>query len=111
MEPLTREQGTASQSIKLSALMLAAMVYVIISLIGPPRMHLNLVQQSKNRCAEGLALALIMPRARGRPAEAPAGTQRMHERSGTRGLQGLCSWPRQSAEVAPQHQIRLLEPM
>jgi hypothetical protein len=70
MEPLTREQGTTSQSIKLSALMLAAMVYVIISSIEPPRMHLNLVEQSKNRCAGGilaLALALIMPRARGRP--------------------------------------------
>jgi hypothetical protein len=67
MELLAREQGTASQSIKLSALMLAAMVYVFISLIGPPIMHSNLIQQSKHRCAQGIALALIMPRARGRP--------------------------------------------
>jgi hypothetical protein len=50
--------------------MVAAMVYVIISLIGPLRMQLNFVEQSKNHCAGGilaLALALIMPRARGRP--------------------------------------------
>jgi hypothetical protein len=70
MEPLAREQGTASQSIQLSALMVAAMVYGIISLIGPPIMHLKLVEQSKNRCAGGilaLALALIMPQARRRP--------------------------------------------
>ena len=70
MGPLTREHRPASESIKLSALMVAAMVYVIISLIGPGKMHLNLVEQSKNRCIGGilaLALTLIMPRARGRP--------------------------------------------
>jgi hypothetical protein len=70
MEPLTREQGPASQSIKLSALMVVAMVYVIIRLTGPLRMHLKFVEQSKNRRAGGilaLSLALTMPRARGRP--------------------------------------------
>jgi hypothetical protein len=47
--------------------MLAAMVYVFISLRGPPIMHSNLIQQSKHRCAKGFALALTMLRERGRP--------------------------------------------
>jgi hypothetical protein len=68
--PLTRENRPASQSIKLSALMAAATIYAIISLLGTLRMHLQLTEPSKNR-SEGEILALvlifIMPRARGRP--------------------------------------------
>jgi hypothetical protein len=67
MELLARGQGTASQSIKLSALMLAAMGYAFFSLNGPPTSHSNLFQQGKHRCAGGSALALTMPRVRGRP--------------------------------------------
>ena len=67
MELLARGKGTASKSIKLSALMLAAMGYVFISLSGPPIMHSNLLQQGKHCCAKGFTLALTMARARGRP--------------------------------------------
>lgn len=70
MEPLVCEQGTTSQSIKLSTLMVAAMVYVIFRLTGPPRMNLKFVEQSRYRHAGGilaLALPLTMPRERGRP--------------------------------------------
>jgi hypothetical protein len=100
----------ASQSIKLSALMLAAMVYVIISLIGPPIMHLNFFEKNKNRCAGGI-LALALAGQGEDPAEEPAGTRRMQERSNTRGLKELFSWPRQNAEVTPQQQIHPLEHM
>jgi hypothetical protein len=67
MELLARGQGTASQSIKLSALMLAAMGYVYFSLNRPPTSHSNLFQQVQHRRAGGSALALTMPRVRGRP--------------------------------------------
>jgi hypothetical protein len=70
MGPLTREQRPASQSIKLAALMVAAMVYVIIHLTRPLRMQLKLVEQRKNHRAGGilaLTLTLTMPCARGRP--------------------------------------------
>jgi hypothetical protein len=111
MELLAREQGTASQSIKLSALMLAAMVYVFISLSGPPIMHSNLIQQSKHRCAEGFALALTMPRARGRPRRgagwyAADARKKRHQRFARAMLLA-----KEKHEVAPQHQIHRLEPM
>lgn len=70
MEPLAREQGTTSQSIKLSALMVAAMVYVIFRLTGPPIMNLKFFEQSRYRRAGGilaLALPLTMPLERARP--------------------------------------------
>jgi hypothetical protein len=70
MGPLTSEHRPASQSIKLSALMAATIVYVIIRLTGTLRMHSKLAEQSRNRRAGdilALVLILTMPRARGRP--------------------------------------------
>lgn len=70
MGPLTREQKPASQSIKLSALMAAAIVYVIFRFNETLRMHSKLAKQSRNRRGGNtlaLLLILTMPRARGRP--------------------------------------------
>jgi hypothetical protein len=70
MGPLTRENRPASQSIKLSALMAAAIVYAIIRLTGTHRMYSQPTEQRRNRSiGDILALVLIftMLRARGRP--------------------------------------------
>jgi hypothetical protein len=70
MGPLMHEHRPASQSIKLSTLMVAAIVYAIIHLTGTLRVHSKLTEQSRNSSAgDTLALILIltMPRVRGRP--------------------------------------------
>jgi hypothetical protein len=70
MGPLTHENRLTNQSIKLSILMDAAIVYAIIRLIGTHRLYSQLTEPSRNRSVGdilALVLILTMPRARGRP--------------------------------------------
>jgi hypothetical protein len=70
MGPLTSEHRLASQSIKLSALMAAAIIYALTRLTGSLSVSSKLAgQRSSSSALDTLALilALAMPWARGRP--------------------------------------------
>jgi len=70
MGPLTSDYRPASQSIKLSALMAATILYALARLTGNFNVRLNLAEQrGSNNVLSSLALilALSMPRVRGKP--------------------------------------------
>jgi hypothetical protein len=61
MGPLTHKNRPASQRIKLSALMVVAIVYAIIHLTRTLRMYLKLTEQRRNRSiGDIMALVLIL---------------------------------------------------